>query len=87
MSLTGSSKILRINLGFDYNNFVIAKIVHSLSKIKEIFVILLDLITVISKREMFIIYHSFNEIEAIRLRQDLHLGFNIFFFDRDANFL
>lgn len=49
MELTDSFEIPRINLDFNRNNFVTAKIVHDLSLVKEIFITLLDLIAIISK--------------------------------------
>lgn len=87
MELTGSFKIPKINLGFDYNNFIMAKIIYNLSQVKKIFITLLDLITIINKWEMSVIQYSSNQSKIIRFRQDLDLGFDIFFFGKDANIL
>lgn len=49
MELTKSFEIPRINLNFDYNNFIIAEIVYGLTKIRKIFVIFFNFITVVGK--------------------------------------
>ncbi len=55
MELTESSEIPRINLSFDCDNFVAAKIVYGLSRFRKVTFVLLDLITIIGKREVTII--------------------------------
>ena len=55
MGLIGSSEILRINLGFDCNNFVVAEIVHGLSRFREATFIFFDLIAIVGKQEVTII--------------------------------
>lgn len=49
MGLIRGFEILRINLDFDYDNFIIAKIIHSQSWAKKIFIIFLDPIVIISE--------------------------------------
>lgn len=55
MDLTNSFEIPRINLGFDRNNFMMAKIIHGLFWVKEIFITLLDLIAIVSEWELSVI--------------------------------
>lgn len=55
MRLIGGFEISRIKLDFDCNNFIVAKIVHSSSWVKKIFIILLDLIVIVSEWEMSVI--------------------------------
>lgn len=49
IKLTKSFEIPRINLELDYNNFILSKIIYSLSKVKKISFTLLNLITIIDK--------------------------------------
>ncbi len=53
--LTGSFEILRMNLGFNCNNFVINKIVYGLSKFKKIFFIFFDFIVIVNEQEIIVI--------------------------------
>ncbi len=55
MELTRSSEIPRMNLGFDHDNFVVAEIVHSPSRFREVTFVLLDFIAVIGEWEMTVI--------------------------------
>ena len=55
MRLTKSFEILKINLSFDYNIFIVTKIVNSLFRFRKIFFIFFHLIIVISKWKMTII--------------------------------
>lgn len=52
MSLTRSFEVLKMNLGFDYNNFVVTKIVHGLFRFKKVFFVFFNLIAIVDKREM-----------------------------------
>ena len=51
MGLTRSSEILKIDLGFNRDNFIVAKIVHSLSRFREITFVFFDLIIVVGERD------------------------------------
>ncbi len=55
MGLIKSSEIPRMNLDFDRNNFVTAEIVYGSSKFREITFVFLDLIAIVSEREVTII--------------------------------
>ena len=55
MGLTESFEIPRINLSFDYDNFVMAEIVHGPSRFREVTFVLFNLIVIIGKREVTII--------------------------------
>lgn len=55
MGLTRSFEILRIDLGFDRNNFVTTKIVYNLCRLREITFVFFDLITVVDEQKVTII--------------------------------
>ena len=57
MGLTKSSEIPRMDLGFDRNNFVAAKIIHGSFRFKKIIFVLFDLIFIVDKWKMIIILH------------------------------
>lgn len=49
MGLTEIYKIRRINLGLNYNKFIIGKIIYDLSRAREVFFIFHDLTAIINK--------------------------------------